>query len=86
MRESAGNTAKIFLEIPKNLIEEPIIHTLGTRFEVVPNIRAGSITETVARIALELAGSPEEIDKAVSYIRDLGIEIQPITEEDEASA
>jgi len=74
------NTEKVFLEIPKDLIKEPIIHTLGKKFQVVPNIRAGSITETIARIALELTGEPDEIQKAIEYIRGLGISVQPIHE------
>jgi hypothetical protein len=74
------NTEKIFLQIPKDLIKEPIIHTLGRKFNVVPNIRAGSITETVARIALELTGDPDEVRKAVEYIKGLGITVEPIHE------
>jgi hypothetical protein len=74
------NTEKVFLEIPKDLIKEPIIHTLGIKFKVVPNIRAGSITETLARIALELTGDPDEVSKAVEYIKGLGIVVEPIGE------
>ena len=43
-------------------------------------IRAGSITETLARIALELTGDPEEVRKAVEYIKGLGIVVEPIQE------
>jgi len=78
MAQPDSKPTKIFLEIPKNLIQEPLIHTLGTKFDVVPNIRAGSITETLARIALELSGDPGEIQKAIHYIRELGISIEPI--------
>ncbi len=79
---SAGSeTKKIYLEIPKNLIQEPIIHTLGSRFDVVPNIRAGSITETLARIALEITGPREEVAKAIEYIQSLGVSIEPIQDE-----
>lgn len=76
-------TEKLYLEIPKDLIQEPIIYALGTRFNVVPNIRAGSITETVARIALEITGPSDEIDRAIEYIKNLGVTIKPIEEGDE---
>ncbi len=77
----ASETRKIFLQIPKDLIQEPIIHTLGRRFDVVPNIRAGSITETHARIALEVTGSKEEVSKAVEYIESLGVAIEPVQDD-----
>ena len=54
--------------------------------DVVPNIRAGSITETLARIALEITGPSDEIDKAIAYIESLQIpagETVPVPEEAE---
>lgn len=77
----ASETRKIYLEIPKDLIQEPIIHTLGRRFDVVPNIRAGSITETHARIALEITGPKAEVAKAVEYIKGLGVGIEPVQDD-----
>src|SRR5258707_746677 len=43
---------KYFCTFPQDLISEPIIsHTLGDKFGVVPNIRAASITDTMALVA-----------------------------------
>ncbi len=83
MSASSEDTTKIYLEIPKDLIQEPIIHTLGSRFGVVPNILSGVITETVARIALEVSGDPAEVDKAVSYLGELGVAVEPVPDDEE---
>ena len=47
-------TRKYFCTFPQALISEPIIsHTLGEKFPVIPNIRAASITDAVALVAVE---------------------------------
>ena len=74
---------KYFCTFPQELISEPIIsHTLGDKFGVVPNIRAASITEQVALVAVEIEGTPEKIDQAVIYLRERGVTVEEIREED----
>ena len=66
---------KYFCTFPQELIKEPIIsHTLNAQFGVIPNIRAASITEHVALVAVEIEGSPEKIDQSVIYLRERGSE------------
>ena len=44
---------KFFCTFPENVISEPIIsYTLGDKFNVVTNIRAASITDTMALVAV----------------------------------
>ena len=46
---------KFFCTFPQHLIGEPIVsHTLNMKFGVVPNIRAASITEQLALVAVEI--------------------------------
>jgi hypothetical protein len=72
---------KFFCTFPQELISEPIIsHTLGDRFGVVPNIRAASITETMALVAVEIEGTPEQIEDSVAYLRERGVRVEEITE------
>jgi gamma-glutamyltranspeptidase / glutathione hydrolase len=48
---------KYFCTFPQHLISEPIIsHTLGLKFGVIPNIRAASINDTLALVAVEIEG------------------------------
>ncbi|MCP3919451.1 MAG: ferredoxin [bacterium] len=75
---------KFFCTFPENLISEPIISfTLGDKFGVVPNIRAASITDTMALVAVEIEGSEENIEKAVVYMRELGVRVEEIAEGDD---
>ena len=73
---------KFFCTFPQDLISEPIIsHTLGERYGVVPNIRAASITDTFALVAVEIEGDTDKIDQSVTYLRERGVKVEEITEE-----
>lgn len=74
---------KYFCTFPQELIKEPIIsHTLNAQFGVIPNIRAASITEQVALVCVEIEGAPERIDQSVIYLRERGVSVEEIREED----
>lgn len=76
---------KFFCTFPQDLISEPIItHTLGDKFQVVPNIRAASITETMALVAVEIEGDPGQIQAAVAYLRERGVKVDEIADGDDA--
>lgn len=75
---------KFFCTFPQNLISEPIIsHTLGDRFGVVPNIRAASITDTMALVAVEIEGEEANILEAIAYMRERGVKVEEISEGDD---
>ncbi len=75
---------KFFCTFPQNLISEPIIsHTLGDRFGVVPNIRAASITDTMALVAVEIEGEEANILEAIAYMRERGVKVEEIAEGDD---
>ena len=75
---------KFFCTFPQDLISEPIIsHTLGEKFEVVPNIRAASITDTMALVAVEIEGETEAIEASVAYLKERGVKVEEITEDGE---
>ena len=76
---------KYFCTFPQHLIKEPIIsHTLGARFEVVPNIRAASITDQLALVAVEIEGEVEAIERAVEYLREIGVKVEELGEGQDA--
>lgn len=78
---------KFFCTFPQELISEPIIsHTLGERFGVVPNIRAASITDTFALVAVEIEGDSDKIDESVVYLRERGVKVEEITEDEDPTA
>jgi L-aspartate semialdehyde sulfurtransferase ferredoxin len=70
---------KFFCTFPQELIKEPIIsHTLNAEFDVVPNIRAASITEHIALVAIDIDGDPAKIELAVRYMRDRGVKVEEL--------
>jgi hypothetical protein len=75
---------KYFCTFPQELIKEPI-HTLNAQFGVIPNIRAASITEQVALVAVEIEGSPDKIDQSVIYLRERGVTVEEIRDEEARS-
>ncbi len=77
---------KYFCTFPQALIKEPIIsHTLNAEFGVIPNIRAASITEQMAMVAVEIEGEHEQIDQAVIYLRERGVTVEEIREDESHS-
>ena len=77
---------KYFCTFPQALIKEPIIsHTLNAEFGVIPNIRAASITEQVAMVAVEIEGDLGKIEESVVFLRERGVKVEEIMEDDERS-
>jgi hypothetical protein len=73
---------KYFCTFPQDLISEPIIsHTLGEKFGVVPNIRAASITDTMALVAVEIEGEEGAILASVNYMKSRGVKIEEIRDQ-----
>lgn len=74
---------KYFCTFPQELIKEPIIsHTLNAQFGVIPNIRAASVTEQAALIAVEIEGPVDRIEAAVVYLRERGVTVEEIRSDD----
>ena len=74
---------KYFCTFPQELIREPIIsHTLHAEFDVVPNIRAASISDQMALVAVEIEGEDPKIDQAIEYLRARGVKVEELAEDD----
>jgi ABC-type methionine transport system ATPase subunit len=69
---------KVYLTFPQHLIKEPVVYNVGKKFNVVTNIRTASVTEEMGIMALEITGEEEEYQKAVEYLRGLGVRVDPI--------
>lgn len=71
-------TRKVYLTFPKDLIKEPVIYQIGHKFQIVTNIRTASVTEEIGLVALEIEGEEEEYLKAVNYLKEVGVTVEPI--------
>lgn len=74
---------KYFCTFPQELISEPIVsHTLGDKFGVIPNIRAASITDTMALVVVEIEGEEQKIQAAVGYLKNRGVKVDEMQDTD----
>jgi ABC-type methionine transport system ATPase subunit len=63
---------------PARLIQRPIIYELSKNFELVTNVRQASVTEEIGLVSLELDGEREEIKRAIAWLEELGIKVEPV--------
>ena len=77
-RTRAKIREKIYLTYPAHLIKEPVIYDLGRKFGLRTNIRGANVSDTIGLVALELDGTRAAVDRAVAWLRQLGITVEPI--------
>lgn len=61
---------RFHLTFPGDLVEEPVIHTLGTRFGLVTTIRRANLEEGSGWVILEMEGSDEALRDALAWLRE----------------
>ena len=69
---------RVHLTFPEQLVQEPIIHNLGTRFDVVTNIRRANVEDSFGWVILEIEGSDEALNEGLRYLEDLGVQVNTI--------
>ena len=67
---------RIKLTFPQDLIREPIIFVMAKEFDIMPNIRRASITETVGEIIMELEGSDDNVKKGIESLKQKGVDVE----------
>ena len=64
------------LSIPTNLVNEPIVYQMVTRFQIQPNIMEARLDpESVGQVVIEVKGSAENIEASITYLKELNIEV-----------
>jgi hypothetical protein len=71
---------RFHLTLPERLADQPVIHTLGSRFNLVTNIRRASIEDRTAWVILELEGSDAAIEDALRWLADQDVHVERIEE------
>ena len=69
---------KIYLTYPPKLVKEPILYQLGQKFRVVTNVRGANISAEVGLVAVELDGDESEVAAAIQWLREIGVQVEPI--------
>lgn len=63
---------------PARLITRPIVYEIGREFDVVTNVRQASVTDEIGLVSLELDGDRGEIKKAIAWLEELGVKVEPV--------
>jgi ABC-type methionine transport system ATPase subunit len=64
------------LTFRRETLNVPVIYQLGKEFKVVTNIRRADVGEETGWADLDLDGEQPEIDRALEYCRNRGVEVQ----------
>ena len=74
----SADTQRLWLTYPARLITRPVIWELAKKFEVTFNVRQASVNEEVGLVSLELQGEREELKRAIAWLEELGIRVEPV--------
>lgn len=66
---------RLHLTFPDTLIQEPLIWRLGRQYDIITNIRRANVEEAVGWVILEVDGTEEALDAGVSWIREMGVQV-----------
>ena len=69
---------RVRLTFVDHLIKQPVVYEIGRQFNVTTNIRRADVQENVGWVILELDGAETEIDRALDWVRSLGIRIDSV--------
>ncbi|HVA68467.1 MAG TPA: NIL domain-containing protein [Candidatus Binataceae bacterium] len=69
---------RYYLTYPKKLIREPILYHLVKKFDLVFNIRGASVSDEMGLVAVEFEGSHDQIERALVWLRQSGVTVEPI--------
>jgi ABC-type methionine transport system ATPase subunit len=70
--------SRFHLTFTGNLAKEPIIHTLGQKFDLIPTIRKASLDEEEGWMIIEVDGPESNVIDAVSWLAEQGVKVERI--------
>lgn len=71
-------TERVYLTFPKDLVKEPIVCNLAKKFDILFTIRGSTVTAEMGLVALEIDGERSEVGKALQWLKDKGVIVEPI--------
>ncbi len=74
----ANQKTRLWLMFPARLITRPVVYELGHKFPVITNVRQASVTDEVGIVSLELEGERDEIKKAIAWLEEIGVKVEPV--------
>jgi len=73
---------RIVLKFPHRLVEQPIVYRMVKDHELEFNILKAYVTpKEEGLLVLELTGEDKNFDSAISYLKKLGVSVQPLSKD-----
>ncbi|MDP2980918.1 MAG: NIL domain-containing protein, partial [Candidatus Omnitrophota bacterium] len=73
---------RIVLKFPHKLVDQPIVYRLVKDFDLEFNILKAYVTpREEGLMVLELKGEDHDLDKALKYVKSLGVSVQPLSKD-----
>ena len=73
---------KVVLHFPPNLVDKPVIYRLAKDYDMEFNVLKASVTpKEEGLLVLELTGERKAYDEAMRYLRETGVEVQPLVKD-----
>jgi len=69
---------RLHLTFPKECIAAPVVCEVAKNFDVVFSIRRANVEAETGWMHLELKGSEEEIERAIAFMQERGVRVDPI--------
>jgi ABC-type methionine transport system ATPase subunit len=69
---------RVRLTFPTALIQEPIVYRLVKDFDIVINIRRADVKADHGWMALELEAGEQALERGVKWLKDKGVQVDPI--------
>jgi ABC-type methionine transport system ATPase subunit len=69
------NSRHLRLTFPESQVAEPVIYHVVKDFNVIPSIRRAAIENHFGWMIVEFKGETADLDAAVSYLENLGVEV-----------
>jgi len=74
----ATTKRRVQLVYPKHLVDKPILWQLAQKFQVITNIRRANVDAECGWIDLELEGEEDELERAIEWLKQVGVEVNPV--------
>lgn len=69
---------RVRLTFPANLVQEPILYRLVKDFDILINIRRADVKADHGWVALEMEADQETLERGVTWLKQRGVQIDPI--------
>ncbi len=71
----------IELDYPNDKVTQPVLSEMIKTHDVIVNIRRASISKGFGYVQMEIDGEENEVKKALAYLQNLHIDVNPITKD-----